>query len=153
MNIRTATYADLQSIKDLYRILDADAVRYQPRSFALAERPDEFLIGIMDGEKSDFLVAELNGRAIVFALLQEKETPNLSCLRKLKYAYVLDLVIKEGLRDRGYGAALMEAAKDWGRHRGLDLLRLSVFEGNDRGIRFYERLGLEATMRTMECEL
>lgn len=153
MKIRPATKADLHSIKDLYLVLDADAVHYQPRSFAFAERPDDFVLGIIDGEKSDFLVAELEGRVVGFALLQEKETPNLSCLRKLRFVYVLDLVISKECRSKGFGEALMQAAKGWGRERRLDLLRLSVFEDNRRGIRFYEKLGLNATMRTMECEL
>lgn len=153
MRIRTATKADIQPIKELYRILDTDAAYYQPRSFICAERPDDFLSGIVDGEKSDFLVAEVDDRVVGFALLQEKETPNLSCLKKLRFVYVLDLVIAEECRNKGYGAALMQATKEWGRERELDLLRLSVFEGNRRGIRFYEKIGLGTTMRTMECEL
>ncbi|MFD1176003.1 GNAT family N-acetyltransferase [Paenibacillus puldeungensis] len=153
MLIREATIEDISDIKNLYWELDKDAVFYQPSQFILAERPNDFFIHIINNEKSDILIIEVEGKIIGFSLLQEKETPKISCLREKKFVYILDFVISETYRNNGYGSLLLESSKEWGKKRGLDLLRLSVFEDNQKGIDFYKKNGLIATMKTMECEL
>ncbi|SES88530.1 GNAT family N-acetyltransferase [Paenibacillus sp. NFR01] len=130
MRIREANIEDINDIKKLYWELDTDAVFYQPSLFVRAERPDDFLIDIITGEKSDILLIEIDNNIIGFSLLQEKETPDISCLQKKKFVYILDFVISEAYRSSGYGSLLMESSKDWGKKRGLDFLRLSVFEEN-----------------------
>jgi ribosomal protein S18 acetylase RimI-like enzyme len=153
MRIREATMKDIEGIQKLYWELDTDAVFYQPSRFVRTERPVGFLIDTINDAKSAILVAEDERKLIGFSLLQEKETPKISCLQEKKYVYVLDIVISEEDRSRGLGSQLLESSKDWGKRRGLDFLRLSVFEENSKGIRFYENNGLTATMRTMECDL
>lgn len=153
MLIREANIEDISEIKNLYWELDKDAVFYQPSQFVLADRPDDFLINTINSEKSDILIIENEGRIIGFSLLQEKETPKISCLREKKFVYILDFMISENYRNNGYGSLLLESSKEWGKKRGLDFLRLSVFEDNQKGIDFYKRNELIATMKTMECEL
>lgn len=153
MLIREANIEDISEIKNLYWELDKDAVFYQPSQFIQAERPDDFLINTINSEKSDILIIENEGRIIGFSLLQEKETPKISCLREKKFVYILDFMISENYRNNGYGSLLLESSKEWGKKRGLDFLRLSVFEDNQKGIDFYKRNELIATMKTMECEL
>jgi ribosomal protein S18 acetylase RimI-like enzyme len=153
MLIREASIEDIKDIKNLYWELDSDAIMYQPSLFTRAERPDDFLSEIITNEKSDILVIEVDGSVIGFSLVQEKETPKISCLIEKKFVYVLDFVITENSRKNGFGSLLLEASKEWGKKRGVDFLRLSVFEGNLKGQDFYRKNGLIATMRTMECEL
>ena len=153
MQIRKATELDIERIRQLYLQLDADAVGYQPEHFLLSARSEEFLLGIIAGESSDFLLMEEGGETIGFSLLQEKQTSHISCLRSQRYAYILDFVVDEARRGKGYGSLLMEASKAWGRERNLDFLRLSVFPDNDMAQRFYERHGLKNAMITMESPL
>ncbi|NGZ76937.1 GNAT family N-acetyltransferase [Saccharibacillus alkalitolerans] len=152
-SIREARAEDLPDLKKLCWELDTDAVFYQPKRFVLAERPDEFLLSIIEGSDSGILAAEGEEGVVGFSLLQEKATPPISCLLEKRYVYVLELIVSEKHRSEGIGALLLEASKQWGRQRGLDFLRLSVFEENVRGIAFYEKNGLAAAMKTMECEL
>lgn len=153
MQVRQAKEADLLSIKELYRPLDADAEFYQPGIFRCIDRPEDFIIGIINDEKADFLLLDVDGKSIGFALLQEKETPNISCLVKHRFLYILDFVIAGEYRGKGYGAFLLDAAKEWGRKRNLAFLRLSVFPQNKKGIEFYKNQGLSETMVTMGCSL
>lgn len=153
MQIREARIEDIQDIKKLYWELDSDAIMYQPSLFTRTERPDDFLAYIINNEKSDILVIEVDRQIIGFSLVEVKETPKISCLKEKKFVYVLDFVITEAYRNNGYGTLLLEASKEWGKKRGLDFLRLSVFEDNLKGQDFYRRNGLAATMKTMECEL
>jgi GNAT superfamily N-acetyltransferase len=46
----------------------------------------------------------------------------------------------------GAGRALIAYAEDWTRRRGLSLMTLNVFAGNERARRFYERAGFEVEM-------
>lgn len=153
MKIRKAAEGDIHIIRELYWLLDTDAVYYQPEHFLRVERPEEFILNIINDEKSDFLLIEDDNKVIGFSLVQEKVTSNISCLKQENYMYILDFVIGEEFRSRGYGAGLLKASKEWGRKRGLNFLRLSVFPGNKRGIEFYDDHGLKETMKTMECKL
>lgn len=153
VQVRQAEAIDIPHIRKLYRILDADAESYQPENFRCIDRPEDFLAGIIEDEKADFLLLDLDGKAIGFALVQERETPAISCLVQHRFMYILDFVIAEEYRSKGYGGTLLEAAKEWGRKRDLTRLRLSVFPNNKRGIEFYEGQGLRETMKTMECSL
>ena len=49
--------------------------------------------------------------------------------------------VRESHRGRGVGEALMRAAVEWARGKGLLIAKLGVAVGNDPAIRCYERLG------------
>lgn len=153
MITRTANIGDIESIQSLFWELDTDAVSFQPEHFVRAARPDEYLISIIEGDRSDFILAITQDRVIGFSLILEREMGGISCLKPCRYAYVQDFVIAGECRNRGYGTALFQAAKAWAMERHLGYLRLSVFPQNTDGIRFYERQGLRENMVTMECPL
>lgn len=151
--VRPASEDDLSEIKRLYWQLDTDAVSYQPQHFQRLDRPDDFLVSIIGSPSSDFLLIEEDGSTVGFALVQEKQTAKVSCIKPENYLYILDFVIEETRRSRGLGKVLLDACVDWGNRRKLAFLRLSVFPENGGAIAFYEREGLSATMQTMERRL
>jgi RimJ/RimL family protein N-acetyltransferase len=53
----------------------------------------------------------------------------------------IGMMVAEGWRGRGVGTALVAAAIDWARARGLHKLTLSVFPHNDAGIALYRKFG------------
>ena len=153
MYIRKAIADDISRINQLFWELDSDAIQYQPEHFQRCERAEDYLMGIINSQKSDFLLVVLDNEVIGFSLLYEKEVKGLSLLIPCKYAYIQDFIIQEKYRNYGIGTQLFEASKQWGKDRGLEYLRLSVFPKNDSGIRFYKRHGLLEQMLTMECTL
>jgi ribosomal protein S18 acetylase RimI-like enzyme len=56
-------------------------------------------------------------------------------------AEVVTLVVTRGLRSTGVGRALLSAAEDFARSRGLDTVKIAVMRGNARARRFYEANG------------
>ena len=80
MTIRIATAGDINCIQQLYWELDADAAAFQPEHFVQAPRPEAYLLEIIAGEHSDFIVADVDGCVIGFALVMERETGGISCL-------------------------------------------------------------------------
>lgn len=51
------------------------------------------------------------------------------------------MMVAAGWRGRGVGTALLVAAIDWARQRGLHKLSLSVFPSNERALALYRKLG------------
>ena len=155
MTIRPATSAgeDLAAIRALFWQLDTHAVASQPQHFQRGERSAAYLLGLIEGENSDFLLAEQDGEVIGFSLIFFKWSSDIPVLVPSKFAYIQDFVVREGLRGLGIGSALMEASKAWGRARGAQYLRLSVLPDNLRAQRFYARHGLDVQMVTMESAL
>lgn len=153
MDIRKAKEKDILQINKLFWELDTDAIKHQPEHFKRGERTEDYLMEIINNQKSDFLVAALGDEIVGFSLLYEKEVKGLSLLIPCKYAYLQDFIVKEEYRNRGIGTRLLETSKLWAKERNLEYLRLSVFPKNDSGVRFYKRHGLLEQMLTMECSL
>lgn len=57
------------------------------------------------------------------------------------YGWIYDIEVDEAVRHRGYGRALMAAAEDWTRAKGLESLQLNVFGGNTAARALYRSLG------------
>lgn len=55
----------------------------------------------------------------------------------------LGLMVAKSHRRHGVGSALLEAAVDWARSRGVRKLELHVFPYNEAAIQLYERFGFE----------
>ena len=53
----------------------------------------------------------------------------------------LSIVVADGWREVGIGSALVEAAQEWARDRGLLKVALAVFPDNARAIAVYEHAG------------
>ena len=51
------------------------------------------------------------------------------------------MMVAAAWRGRGVGTALVDAAIDWARERGLHKLTLSVFPHNDAAVALYRKLG------------
>ena len=132
---------------------DIDAINMQPEHFRKSVRSVDYLSGLINDEKTDFLLAVIGEEAVGFSLLFEKETKDISLLVPCKYAYIQDFVVKETCRNKGIGAELMDASKRWAKERGMDYLQLSVLPENKDARRFYRRHGLYAQMIKMECPL
>jgi GNAT superfamily N-acetyltransferase len=60
-------------------------------------------------------------------------------------AMILGLVVGEGHRSTGIGAALLAAAEDWGRARGCRRLVVATRITRERAHRFYTREGYEVS--------
>lgn len=63
--------------------------------------------------------------------------------------YVATLAVTEAASGQGIGRALMEAAEDWCRGRGLSIVALDVFAQNNGARAFYDRLGYRDETVTM----
>lgn len=152
MIIRKATNDDKTELRKLYLALEEDGVRYQPEHFVIGERTDEFFQSIFDADNQDILVADIDGVAVGFVHVMILQQKKVSCLKPQRVVYMLDLCVREDMRNNRIGAKLVRAAKDYGKEHGVDFIRTQVFPGNVDGMRFYERNGFCEVMKTIECQ-
>jgi ribosomal protein S18 acetylase RimI-like enzyme len=153
MIIRVANIEDIEAINKLFYELDTDAINMQPEHFQRGSRSFDYLVGLINGDKSAFLLAVVENEIKGFSLIFEKATANINLLVPCRFAYIQDVVVSEKYRNRGVGSRLMEESKVWAKERGLEYLRLSVIPNNKAAQRFYSRHGLGEQMITLECRL
>ncbi|MHC1696310.1 MAG: N-acetyltransferase family protein [Eubacteriales bacterium] len=153
MIIRQANIGDIDAINKLFYELDTDAIIMQPEHFQRGSRSFDYLSGLINDVKSDFLLAIVDDKIIGFSLLFEKVTANINLLIPCRYAYIQDFIVNEDYRNNGIGSQLMDESKKWAKERGLEYLRLSVFPNNKAAQRFYNRHGMCEQMISMECPL
>ena len=126
--IRPATEADLGPMAELTTQLG-----YPVDPDTLGER----LADLRSRTADDVLVAvDDNDRPIAWihvALLATLEASHLAAIN--------GLVVEEGHRSSGIGAALVDAAERWARDRGAAAIVVRSRSTRERAHRFYERIG------------
>jgi GNAT superfamily N-acetyltransferase len=85
----------------------------------------------------ELLVAEAAGEPAGFALLETGR----DYFDRREHAHLGILAVARESEGLGVGSALVGAAEEWTRRRGLGKLTLNVFHRNARARRLYERLG------------
>ena len=66
--------------------------------------------------------------------------------------YIHDVYVRDAHRRRGIGRRMVEEILDWLRHRGVNMVELTVAANND-ALGFWERLGFHTYMHQMKLEL
>ena len=67
--------------------------------------------------------------------------------------FVKGLYVDVEYRNRGIGKAMMQEAERWFKNWGCENVVLNVVEGNEGGLRFYEREGYKPVHRMMKKSL
>jgi GNAT superfamily N-acetyltransferase len=130
--VRQATVSDVDFLVPLF-----DSYRQFYRQASEPDRIRRFLLDRFEHNQSVILVAVKDGALIGFTQLY----PSFST-GALARIYVLnDLFVDAGARRAGAGAALLEAAAEYGRRVGAVRLVLSTELTNSAAQALYEKLG------------
>jgi ribosomal protein S18 acetylase RimI-like enzyme len=154
--IRRAVRTDLPALGRLGASLmrqhyDFDRLRF----IAPGERPEDgyawFLGTQLEEDDVVVFVADQKGSVVgyVYAGIEPMSWKDL----RDRCGAIHDLVVDESGRRHGVGAALMEAALEWMRERGLPRAVLATSPLNERAQRLFDRLGFRRTMIEMTREL
>jgi diamine N-acetyltransferase len=142
---RTPTIDDAQALARLGRdtFVEAFAYLYKPEDlepFLAQTYAPETVSAQLGSPDYLFRVAEADGTLIGYCKLgQDNGFPGDFAGRKVME--FKQLYLRDGHKGAGIADALMDWALSEARARGFDDLVLSVFSGNPRAIRFYERHG------------
>jgi len=154
--IRPATRADLPQIGRLGVLLVAqhhafDSRRFLPATDRTKEGYARFLGSQLDEPNAAVLVAAANGDVIGYAYVAI-ESYDYMTLRG-PAGLLHDIIVDPEQRRHGVGRALLEAALEYVRLRGLEQIVLSTAERNEAAQRLFAKVGFRRTMVEMTREL
>lgn len=151
--IRKATNKDITAISELYREQFREMAKLIPDFIKEGEQSNEFLEKTVSDDNSDILVYENEGEIVGFILLQAKTRPFFSFMLPGKYCYIMDIIVTGTHRGKGFGTALMNAAKKWAKEKECSFINLDVLVNNPGAIKLYEKLGFIPKAQEMYCKL
>ena len=151
--IRKATHNDIPTISELYREQFREMSKLIPDFIKEGDKSVEFLEKTISDDVSDILVYENDGTVVGFILLQAKERPDFDFMLPGKYCYIMDIIVTEAHRKKGFGTALMNSAKDWAKEQNCSFINLDVLTKNTNAISLYEKLGFIPKAQEMYCKL
>lgn len=151
--VRKATNNDLSAITQLYREQFREMAKLIPDFIKEGEQSTEFIENIIAKDDSDILVYEYNRNIVGFILLQAKTRPDFDFIIPGKYCYIMDIIVTEKHRGKGFGTALMNSAKDWAKEQNCNFVNLDVLVNNSAAIRLYNKLGFIPKAQEMYCKL
>ena len=151
--IRKATHDDIFAISELYREQFREMAKLIPDFIKEGDQSVEFLEKTISNDDSDILVYEDNGNVVGFILLQAKARPDFDFMLPGKYCYIMDVIVTKTHRNKGFGTALMNSAKDWAKEQNCNFVNLDVLVNNHGAIKLYEKLGFTPKAQEMYCKL
>jgi len=90
-----------------------------------------------------FIVAELDGCVVGYAIYNIVITKQTKILRARQYCYLQRIGVDIHKRDSGIGYELIEYVKNECQRLEIDDIELDVWAFNDRGHKFFEKVGFE----------
>jgi ribosomal protein S18 acetylase RimI-like enzyme len=143
LTIRPATSADARLLATLAERLASFPLPPWRRPDAIANADAGAMIEAIEegNDDSEVVIAERDGVPVgCLHILVIKDFFGVS------HGHVSVLSTTSEAEGTGVGRALISYAEQWTTRRGLSLMTLNVFAGNDRARRFYDRAGFEVEM-------
>lgn len=153
MMFRKANLNDIPSISELYREQFREMAKLIPDFIKEGDQSIEFLEKTILNDESDILVYDYDDKVVGFVLLQAKIRPDFDFMLPGKFCYIMDIIITEKYRNKGFGTALMNSAKDWAKEQGCSFINLDVLTNNPKAISLYEKLGFMPKAQEMYCKI
>ncbi len=120
----------------------------RPASEAKAREAFDRLCEVVESQSHVTLIAQRNGERVGFLLLLDQLPDEVTLVPQAFIAY---MAVEPSSRRDGVGAALLAAAEDEARRRGLPYMALMVTEENAAARRLYARGGYR-TERRLLCK-
>jgi ribosomal protein S18 acetylase RimI-like enzyme len=152
--IRAAAPRDLDRIAALWTALAAHHARIDP---LFRQRPGSdptvraLLAAQLRHPDAALYVCDVDGDLVGFCGVRLDRGPPV--FEEVARVEITDLGVREGLRRRGIGRALCEAALGWASGRGQHRVEVRVAAGNAEGQGFWRALGFEDLMDVLQRRL
>ncbi|GIP64596.1 GNAT family N-acetyltransferase [Virgibacillus pantothenticus] len=130
------------------RFTEFDFLRFR-EPLQMEKKQEEMALEAISKNFSNIFIAETNGeylgyiemRGIVDYFTGEKQ------------GYLSAIAVTKKYEGNGVGKKLMKKAEEWTNDKGYKELVLQLFNGNERAMKFYEKLGFEKDITVMIKQL
>jgi len=152
MNEITIRAAKINDLPILLEFEQGVITAERPFDPTLAEDPINYydLKELITGEDSSVVVAEIDGEVIAsgYALIKTARP----YLDHEKYSYLGFMYTRPQNRGKGVNGKILEALKQWSVSKGLNEIRLTVYDDNLGAIKAYEKAGFKKHIIEMRLE-
>jgi len=153
MNIRLATLDDVATISKMYEDFFAFHAGLQPDYYNAAQEHGKYPEYIINSEKDDLIIAEIDGKIAGFTHVLEDKTEPYDCIVQYKFAVCVDLYTFPTYRKMGVGTKLINAIKEWAKKRNLTYIELKVLAENENATRLYRQEDFQIVSYNMRFSL
>lgn len=151
LTIRPATLADIDALSALFVELDEHHFRRRPDEYLKFDGPvrDQMEMQRLIQEPGGAILVAVNGanQVVGFTHIYERTVAGTVVTAPRQVCEMDSIVVAAQQRRRGVAQALLRAAIEWGRQRGLATLELYVRGYNSEAVGFYEEAGFETLVR------
>ncbi len=149
--IRAASQADADSITGLWQQMAEQHKCYDTSVWCWSDDAPvtwkRNLVEVIGKENMAILVAEVDDEVVGFLRGCVNDNPDIFKIRKA--GEIWDVFVREDMRGRGIGKALMHAGEDTLREMGAEDMKFHVALKNPGAIEFYKKMGYEPVMYRM----
>lgn len=154
VRVRSAAREDCDALLALYCEVHDAHLGADPDEFESLTPEDEarMLREFARADPSQLFVAE-SPRGLVGCVRFELRSARKAGRRPRPRVYIDLLVVAPKWRSQGVGALLLDRVHAVARSSGIDTVELDVYQFNAAGVRLYEKMGYETTLRRMKLRL
>ena len=155
MVIRPANERDIPGmIRLLYQVGDVHH-QIRPELFrsGAIKYTEQDLLTLLKDENSPIFIADQDGVVQGYCFCQIRDYRGSTVLTDRREIYIDDLCVEETCRGQGIAGQLYRHVCSWAKELGCAFVTLNVWCGNDRAMKFYEKMGLTKRSITMETKL
>lgn len=109
------------------------------------------LAKLIDDPDFAVIVAELNGEVIGSGYARAMQSKDY--LKHDRHCYLGFMYVKPEYRGRGVNSKVLDALKQWTKSKGINELRLEVYNDNQPAVRAYEKAGFTPNLLEMRLGL
>jgi GNAT superfamily N-acetyltransferase len=108
---------------------------------------------LIAGPDSAIIVAAAGGQVIAVMTILEKVVTATAFKVARRYVEIENMAVKQSAQRQGVGRALIDAAVDWARGRGVTRLELNVYEFNEAAAALYSGTGFSTQNKRMTRQI
>jgi diamine N-acetyltransferase len=151
-SIRLATVGDYEQLCSVWEIGDALHREALPHIFRSSGEPpmDRANVqALIAGPNSAIVVADAGGEIMGVMTILEKLVTATAIKVPRRCVEIDNMAVKQSAQHQGVGQALIDAAVNWARGRGVTRLELNVYEFNEAATALYRGAGFTTQNRRM----
>ena len=150
---RYASLDDYSAVSEMKNELHSNHAKAEPgfyRSVDKAISRDEFSKLI---EKKKIFVLENENKIVGYAQVNELIVKNDPLVFDQKILFIDDFMIDSGEKGKGHGQEIFDQLMKYSKNNGFTSIELNVWDFNEVGKRFYEKMGMKKTRIRMRKDL
>jgi diamine N-acetyltransferase len=155
-SIRPAIIGDYEQLSRVWEVGDALHHEALPHIFRAPGEPSmdrANVQALIAGPNSAIIVADAGGEVIGVMTILEKLVTATAFKVPRRYVEIENMAVKQSAQRQGAGRALVDAAADWARGRGVTRLELNVYEFNEAAAALYRGAGFSTQNRRMTRQI